>query len=222
LHLVGSGPDSSPPLQTDLGNLQSFALEHGWDREATRSLYSNLSADGEPTLRSMSKLGFHLSISNLHRTDKDAVQVNFFDSSATTWSDGGGVGFDLPFTDSPQFWDPGFLRKLLAELVDYWNPEIAGITNAAIRRATILRKVDPYVVPVGWMNYVDDRTIVSALPAGVDVQSFGKGGVLFALQETVPIHDIDSTIQKALRVRDALLPGQWLTRRSDRTVNREG
>lgn len=219
LHYVGSNRKQSPALADDLSNLNEVVLAQGWDREATRSKYSHLSNNEEVTLESESELGFRFSVGNLDHLDRGNVKFTFNEGS-TSSSHTSGFGMDLPLAAGEVFFDPDFLRQLLGLAVNYWNPRFAGIGNTALWRAGYVQGRKPYALPIGWLNYCQDSRVVEALPKDIEREPFGHQGVLFRLQDKAPLDNIDSAIENALRVRDALLPGQWMSHPEDRTVKR--
>jgi hypothetical protein len=219
LHFVGVSRGQSPALEEDLSNLESVVLAKGWDREATRSLFSNLSRAGEVTRESMSELGFRFSVGNLDRLDRGNVNFGFSEGSASsTRISGLGIGF--PLTAGSEFVDLAFLKQVLGLVVSYWEARFAGVGNLALSRAVRVQKGEPFALPIGWLNYCDDPRVAEALPTDITSEHFGPGGVLFRLQDAAPVDDVEVAIQTALRVRDALLPGQWMSHEEDRTVGR--
>ncbi len=219
LHYLGSSRKQSPALGDDLSNLDAAVLAQGWDREATRSKYSRLSNSEEVTLESMSELGFWFSVGNLDHLDRGNVTFTFSEGSASN-SHISGCGIDLPLKASDEFLDLVFLKRLLDLVIENWSPRYAGVLNTALSRACFVAGSKPYALPIGWLNYCQDARVAEALPADIARERFGQDGVLFRLQDKAPIDDIESTIKTALRVRDALLPGQWMSHEEDRTVNR--
>lgn len=209
LHLLGDNRKTSPALEPDLSNVELFALKRAWNTSAGPSCCDNLNSDGLPTRQSTSRLGFDCAVDNLRRHDKDNVLIEMSGGS-TNPEQGGGVGMDLPFAGAPEFSDPAFLQELLRVVVDYWKPERAGISNTALREAVKIRP--SYAAAVGWLNYLDDRAVVNVLPADVHHEPFGPG-VLFTIRPDPPLQDIEGAVQKALRIRDALLPGEWMANR---------
>lgn len=209
LHLLGDSRKNSPALDADLSGLESFVLKRGWDREAGPTCFENLGPDDMATRQTKSRLGFGLSVDNLRPHQKDHVQIRL-NGGSTNPDQGGGVGIKLPYSGAPEFADPAFLRELLRVVVDYWQPEHAGITNSALCDAVHIRK--SYADDGCWLTYLDDPEAVKVLPLDVHHEPFGPG-VLFSLQPEPPLMDVEVAIEKAIRVRDALLPGQWLVNR---------
>jgi len=211
LHLLGDSRKTSPALEPEWSNLEAFVLKKtaATCRTSDARWFTGMTADGRATRETTSQLGFHLSVSNLRPHDKDNILIELSGGS-TNPDKGGGVGIDLPFAAVPEFSEPPFLRDLLRVVVDYWKPERAGISNTALREAVNVRP--SYAVAVGWLNYLDDRNVVKDLPPGIHHEPFGVG-VLFCIRPEPPLQDLDDAIQKAIRVRDALLPGEWMTSR---------
>lgn len=213
LHFLGNSRKNSPELGADLAGLEQLVLKHGWNASAGPTCCENLGPTGMPTRQSTSDLGFMFSVDNLRPHQNDHVHISLSGGS-TNPNQGGGISIELPYAGGLEFEDPVFLRELLQVVVDYWNPEQAGIYNFALNRG--VRIENSYALAIGWLNYLDDAQVVQALPPGIHHEPFGPG-VLFSLQPEPPLKNVEQTVQKAIRVRDALLPGQWMVKRYRRT-----
>lgn len=209
LHLLGDSRKTSPALDANLSGLESLVLQRAWNRSAGPTCCDSLGPEGMPTRQSKSDLGFRFFLDNLRPPQKDHVQIRLSGGS-TNPEQGGGIGIKLPCAGRPEFEDPAFLRELLRVVVDYWQPEHARITNSALCDAVHIRK--SYADDGCWLTYLDDPDVVKALPPDVHHEPFGPGA-LFSLQPEPPLKNVEVAIEKAIRVRDALLPGQWLVNR---------
>ncbi|CAG1001047.1 hypothetical protein GPROT1_03884 [Gammaproteobacteria bacterium] len=211
LHLLGDSRQTSPALAPDLSNVEAFVLKEtaALCRTSDARWFTGMTADGRATLETSSQLGFLLSVTNLRRHDKDDLLVRL-DGGSSNPEQGASAAMDLPFAGVPEFSDPAFLKELLRVVVDYWKPEQAGIYNRVLHRAT--RDRETYSTPVSWLTYLDDRQVETVLPPDIHREPFGQG-ILFSLQPNPPLDNVEDAIEKAIRVRDALLPGQWMTKR---------
>jgi hypothetical protein len=181
-------------------------------RTSDARCFTGMAAGGRATRETTSRLGFLLSVDNLRRHDKDHLLIRLSGGS-TNPEQGAGAAMDLPVAEAPEFSDPAFLKELLRVVVDYWKPEQAGIYNELLRAAT--RDRETYSTPVSWLTYLDDRQAEAALPPDIHREPFGQG-LLFSLQPNPPLDNVEGAFETAIRVRDALLPGQWMTRRHRR------
>jgi hypothetical protein len=210
LYLVGGNRKNSPVLAADLSNVESWILKKSWYSETPKAWFTELDTKNQPSWQSQCTTGFDFAVSNLRGGKADALEISI---------SSGGVSIKLPPEIKPNFKTYAFSKKLLKLLVDHWKPEFAGVTNRALWSATMVRNSsEPLILGIDWLHYMDDPGVMGALPTDIEVEPFGPGGIFFSLAPEPPLDQasLDAMLPKALRIRDALLPGRWMTWRSSR------
>ncbi len=218
LAMTGTTAKEREPLAEDLSNVEACVRRLGWDRKAPKEWFTGLLPDKTLAREATSQLGFSLWLSSGGGTTKpETVSIRITGGGASEGMSSGGAGIRLPAQGSEAFHDYSVMRDLLRLLVDYWRPELARVSTSGFDRLVDFDE-PPYPVRVGWMNYSSDPKICSEVPSEVECEPFGPGGALITLQKEVISADDPQAVAKAIRVRDALLPGRWLAYKAMRAT----
>jgi hypothetical protein len=225
MYFMGKSRKTSVPVVDDLSNAEEWIVKRMWSAYDARNYCTALDAKGKPTRESTTNVAFNVDVSNLRREDKDDVKIGISGGGQYV-SGGGGAGFDLPVIGPAEIYSYEFCKEVLRLTVEHWKPERGSVSNRALSDLTsslLAHEKNPYkkltLFGVPWLQYLDEPEAARDLPLDVQVEPFGPGGIFFALSEQAPIDQtrLDAITPKAQRIRDALLPGQWLVRRSERT-----
>jgi hypothetical protein len=169
LHLIGRSAKDSPPLTSDLSNVQAWILERGWDPLASsHAAYSDLDATGRPTLDSRGRLGFMFLVGNLKGWDTK-IRI---DISTGIPSNVGICNFIFPRKNHAEFRELPLMRDLLGVVVKHWPVDYASVAFGGWNRAINWNDEDDVLgdrridrIEIGWLTYMKDSSIVQALPA---------------------------------------------------------
>jgi hypothetical protein len=209
LHLIGESRKTSPLLSRDLSNLAPWVLAEGWYGQAPKDWFTALTSEGKPTLSSTSKMGFDFSVGNLRKPADGAIRIDFRWGASD--GEGGGPHIEFPCAGAPEFENYDFMKALMHMTVSYFQSSLAYATRADFKERqhgheeTVLN-----MQTIGWMNYFANPAVRTALPPDVQAEPFGPGGVLISLQRQPPSADDEDAVARAIRIRQALLPGDWL------------
>ena len=203
MHLVGKSAKDCPPLSSDLSNLEAWILERGCHpRPPTNGLYSNLSAKGKPTADSRGSMGFRFLLGNLKDWD-EKVSV----SMRTGLSHHVGTcEIVLPRKNHPEFKQVPLMQQLLELVVAHWPVYFAIVAERGWSPAVNWIDKHPEGLErllIGWLTYVEDASIVEALPAGLKHEPLGPG-LMFQLCDHFPSYENPDDVALGLRVRQAL------------------
>jgi Immunity protein 52 len=210
LAMTGTTAKEREPLAEDLSNVEACVRRFGWDRKAPKEWFTGLLPDKTLARDATSQLGFRISLSSGGGTTKpDTVNIRITGGGNSAGMQSGSASVELPAEGSDAFYSYSTMRELLRLMVDYWRPELARVSTSGFDRLVDFDE-PPYPVRVGWMNYSSDPKICGAVPQDVECEPFGPGGALITLQKEVISADDPQAVAKAIRVRDALLPGGWL------------
>jgi Immunity protein 52 len=210
LYLLGDSLKTSEPLALDGANIEAFVNKDGWDRESPWKP-APLDERGELTFNSVGYDGFMFTVGNLNSKAKNNLQIRFTSTGSNPHNYGrGGLLMGFPYQGVPAFYEYDFLRHVVSVTVDYWKPEAARVNRYAFQdkvegQSRAARHT------IGWLNYIRRPGVCAAVPADVKCEPFGpEGGALITLQREPVSADDAQAVARAVRVRDALLPGGWL------------
>jgi hypothetical protein len=208
LRLVGKSAKDSPPLASDLSNLEEWIHKRGWEsRPPTNSGYSDLGPDGKPTSASRGPMGFRFSLSNLKGWDS---KISLGVHTGTT-STIGLVEFTLARKDHPEFQGQPLMGALLATVVRHWPVDYANVACRGWNSTINWNEGDDALlgcrraerIEVGWLTYAKDASIAQALPPEVRVSALGPG-VVFQLTDHFASYENADDIALGKKVRNAL------------------
>jgi hypothetical protein len=209
LFLTGSNPKEFEKLASDLSNLDSFVRRYGWDRKAPADWHTGVRADHTMSREGTSRTGFRVSINSSGKSLKPNTLVITVTGGCTAREQGVGVEIGFPEQGHPEFSDYRFVRSLFEEVISCWRPYLARVTQMEFRKAQVSTGLT--FETIGWMNYFANPAVQSALPAGIECELFGPGGVLLTLQPEQPSTSDSLAVARAKRIRESLLPGKWFS-----------
>lgn len=212
LYLLGDSAKTSVPLAIDGANVEAHVTKYGWDREAPWKP-SGLSPQGEVTRESIASLEFRFTVSSTKRPREGQLRLEFSCSGTRSSIQNVCMSIDFPVTGEPAFYESEFVHELITALAEYWHPQFIDVTTGAFAKATRSPvKEYRHHRPLGWMNYIARPGVCDVVPADVQCEPFGSdGGALITLQRDPISADDPEAVARAISVRDALLPGGWLS-----------
>ena len=112
---------------------------------------------------------------------------------------------------SPKVQTPPLLRGLFDETVRFWRPADATIIRSDVRRplGLTIGEVHP-----GWLTYIADTSVADCVPADFVCEPFVDGVVILAAERPGTADDPDY-MARLFRLRDALRPQGWLSKRAE-------
>jgi Immunity protein 52 len=209
LFLTGSNPKEFEELASDLSNLDSFVRRYGWDRKAPADWHTGVMANHTMSRQGTSRTGFRVSINSSGKSLKPNALAIMVTEGCTDREQGVGVEIDFPEQGHLEFTDYTFVRSLFEEVVSYWRPYLARVTQMEFRKAQVSAGLT--FETIGWMNYFANPAVQSALPSDVQCEPFGPGGALLTLQHDLPSAQDPQAVARAQRIRQALLAGNWFS-----------
>jgi hypothetical protein len=207
LFLTGSAPKEFEPLAADLSNLEGFVRRFGWNRKAPADRHIGVLPDRTMGTEGTSRLGFHINLNSSGRTTKPETVCLSFSGGTPGAVLPSAISVRFPMAGAPEFEQYGFVKDLMKVSVDAWRPCLGYVISSEFSRP---QDLDTTQYPaIGWMNYFANAGVQEAVPANVECESFGPGGVLLTLQRERPSPDDVQAVARAKRIRETLLPGHW-------------
>jgi hypothetical protein len=197
----GETEDSTIRLQADLGNLEQVILRHGYDKKLT---YTDARPDGGPSLESDCQNGFITHYVSDKPVSKGGVDVMITAGAYSPWLNNSMV-ISFPMAHHPEFFEYGFVKRLLVTTVECWQPEWAVVTSHAFRKRVMGRGARAHI---GWLTYFARPEVKSVLPSGLECELLGQGALITTARQTLS-PEVEAHVQTALQIRDAL-QGQGL------------
>jgi hypothetical protein len=198
-----------PLIAPDASNVAELVCKWGWARDIPEG-YDHRDAKGQPTAESrpLKTLDFKLSMTNLNKNWDDKVSVGA--SRRPRYDERGFRGvinIDLPRVTHPEFrQDLALARRLMELVVVYWPIQMASYGYYGFRKAVSRGPDAPKGrtdIEINWLTYIDDPTVVSALPTGVQVNPLGPG-ILMQLAPEILSHHKPEHIALGKTVRESL------------------
>lgn len=198
LYEVGDKPNDMVAIDEDLGNLEQIALERAYDRESKK--YSATNPDGSPTLGAISATGYYLQFDNNKNNPKERVTVSIgagMENPRLT----NAIIIKFPEVGYPEFQDPAFVTRLLAIVVEYWQPQQAIVSSGSFRDLTYDEKTGFFI---GWLTYLSNPSICQALPADISCEPFGSRGALITVSPHMSSAENPGDVTTAITIASTL------------------
>jgi hypothetical protein len=213
MHLIGSSPKEFEPLNDDLSNLATFIQRFGWSRGAPAFWNTEVQPDGTMSLRGTARTGFSFDANTSGaRAFPETLSIHLSGGAARLPS---ALVIEFPESGAPEFLELGFVKQLMQVTIECFHPESIEVVDSGFRDAL---EAKTHVRPetIGWLNYFDSQEAESVVPEDVHREHFGPHGLLTVIQTQPPRQSDEVALERALRMFNALHPGQHLTHRSDR------
>ncbi len=198
--LVGERREQRAKIEPDLSNLASLAQKHAWDKGTPKNRFTNLSEMMEPSLNSVSRVGYILHIENRDEKAKDVDHIGLLISAGAS-SERLGSAITLRYLPGSPFGQPDIAIKIFMLLVECWNPSFGLVSSDVFREFTYSQNDGR---SIGWMTYFANSAIGAALPKDVMQRPFGNQGVLISISPEMPLPGDAQAEDKAIRVAQAL------------------
>ncbi len=212
LYLIGDSLKTSEHLANGKTNIKDYVKLRGWDKKSKSRWKPSPLEGGELLDKSVGYDGFRFMVGNLNKTNENNIQITFTSAGFNPQHYGrGSMGIEFPLKGAPEFYDCTFVRNLAALTIDYWRP-----TGLLLDQYAFHKKVEGnnpiHRKSIGWLTYLRRLGVCNFVPPDVLCEPFGPdGGALITLQRDPISADDPEAVARAIRVRDALLPGGWLS-----------
>jgi hypothetical protein len=191
-------------LDTDLTNLEAQLVsridpEYGFINDNPKDLRF--------ALTSFSATGFNSAFTDSRRETDQRVSLSIFCGQTEL---GHSISPNSIVLDvAPTVGTPALLRTLFEETIRFWRP-----ADAAVTRMTVIEPLAQSVDEVrpGWLTYIADKAVADSVPADFVCEPFADGVLIHAAKCPGTADDPDY-MARLFRLRDALRPQGWLTRR---------
>ncbi len=198
--LVGECREQRAKIEPDLSNLAELAQKYAWDKGTPKNRFTNLSEMMEPSLNSVSRVGYILHIENRNEEAKDLDHIGLLISAGAS-SERLGNAVTLRYLPGSPFGQTDFAIKIFTLLVEYWNPNFGLVSSDVFREYTYSQDDGR---SIGWMTYFDNPAVSENLPKDVTHRRFGAHGVLILTAPEMPVPGDTKAVNSAIRVADAL------------------
>ena len=197
LYVMGDRENHELPLGANLEYLETLVYERGWDRNAPRDWYTELDEREEPTMDTLSPVGWGLSIvTEPERECSDNYVHLSMHTGATSARLKSRIVVQAGNARSPLA-AIATADRLFRLVIDFWDPDGAQLTSADFRDAVW---DDETHEQLGWLTYRKDPSFARHLPAGVFSEDLADG-VLFRIGDGQPL---DATCTDEIRVGRAI------------------
>lgn len=215
LRILAVSENDAFPLPADLNGLYAVIQQWGWDRNANWAFEPMNPEDESPFPESTHPLGFRVELIGSTAYPGTTAKLRKLSIRA------GGDGF-LPnwllmiFQSGDAERNLELQRRVLEVALQHLPLEYGVVTTLAfgdvVEMPQDLNPLAHQVMAPGMLTYLKRPGVIEALPADVRVERFGPdAGTLITLHgELGPVATAEQIVE-AIRIRDALLPGGFLT-----------
>lgn len=112
---------------------------------------------------------------------------------------------------APTVETPALFRTLFEETLRYWQP-----ADATVNRSDVMEALDQPIGEVhpGWLTYIADTSVADCVPADFACEPFADGVIIQSAERPGTADDPDY-MARLFRLRDALRPQGWLSKRME-------
>ena len=202
LVILKAGLDKTP-ITDNYSNFNELFFKGAYDKEA---VYTNLDEKKEITANSVGP--FYLTFSNRRKETEDQFSIRFWQNSYVPpkyIEANNFIQIDFPEND-PAFFELEFCKKLLELTATFWKAEFANIYTFDFKKKT--KSIVSSFGGIGWLNYFPPSAVLDYVTTK-DAESIitsSDGSCIIILTEPMPDHNNQEHIDKAIKLRDKLMP----------------
>jgi len=196
------------PLHADLSNLEQELADVSRRRDFS---YTNLDPkDVRFALTSFSRLGFRGSFVDAKSSKQRLVDLSISCGQLELGRKPVAPNHVI-LAMAPKAETPALFRTLFEETVRFWQP-----ADATVSRSDVMEALDQPIgeVQPGWLTYIAEKSVADCAPADFVCEPFADGVLIQAAERPGTADDPDY-MARLFRLRDALRPQGWLSRRME-------
>ncbi len=201
-----ANPKGYRPIEADLSNL---IPELVGVLIPDRTYRNDDPDDDSFSMNSFCRYGFGATFTNAKRSRDQTVDLNVYCGSLARLPPFDDSPNRVVLTISPEIETPELLRNVFELTAQFWRPQRGMITRPEIR--DLLDQPAGEVKP-GWLTYIANPEVASALPADITHRPYLDGVVIQAAEQPGRSDDAEY-VRKVLRIRNLLRSKGLLTER---------
>jgi hypothetical protein len=206
LYLVGNNPNSDLKLTSDFSNLDSLIYKFSWDRNEK---YEKANSDGSPSWESTHDSGYRMIFNNGKSFQNGGVTISISAGMYLPMLSNAIImkypvnysGFPIDFSSYESN------EQLFKLTVNFWRPEAALFSTGNFSdKVSYEYGSNEYLASweIGWLTYLDNLEVVTALPSGIEYQLLEAGGTMIITSKETISPENSEHVAKAIRIRESL------------------